>query len=131
MCMKTHLTKIAAVALLGAVLGAMLGTARADTGAAAEAFAAQAALSARYTELWTRMPADARPEFARTERRWLHVQRWEEQQRCRSEGTAAASASEIADRCLAQVTLQRLSRLRDGPPPAAAGGPAGTSIAAR
>jgi hypothetical protein len=131
--MKTRLTRTAAVALLGSVLGATLGTARADTGAAAEAFAAQAALSARYTELWTRMPADARPEFARAERHWLHVQRWEEQQRCRSEGAAAASApaSEIADRCLAQVTLQRLSRLRDGPPPAAAGGPAGTSIAAR
>jgi hypothetical protein len=51
------------------------------------------------------------------------VQRWEEQQRCRSGATqtSAAMAQEIAAICLAQVTRRRLARLGDGLPPAGAG----------
>jgi hypothetical protein len=131
--MKTRPTTIAVVALLGAALGTALGTAHATSGADADAFAAQAALSARYTELWTQMPAAARPEFARAERHWLHVERWEERQRCLGAASQATAppTQEIAARCLAEVTLRRLALLRDGLPPAGAGGPPGTSIAAR
>jgi hypothetical protein len=131
--MKTRPTTIAVVALFGATLGFTLGAARAASSADADSFTAQAALSARYTELWTQMPAAARGEFARAERHWLHVQRWEEQQRCLGAAAQATAAptQEIAARCLAEVTLQRLARLRDGLSPAAAGGPPGTSIAAR
>ncbi len=131
--MKTRSTTIVVAALLGVALGTILGAARANSPADADAFAAQAALSARYTELWTQMPAAARPEFSRAERHWLHVQRWEEQQRCRSAATSTAAppAQEIAARCLAQVTQQRLAHLRDGAPQAGAGGPPSTSVAAR
>lgn len=131
--MKTRPTTIAVLALFGAALGFTLGTARAASGADADAFAAQSALSARYTELWTQMPAAARPEFSRAERHWLHVQRWEEQQRCLGAASQATAAptQEIAARCLAEVTLQRLAYLRDGLPPAGGGGPPGASIAAR
>jgi uncharacterized NAD(P)/FAD-binding protein YdhS len=131
--MKSRSTTIAIAALLGATLGVTLGAARATSPAEADAFAAQAALSERYTELWTHMPAAARPEFSRTERHWLHVQRWEEQQRCRSaaEPAGAAWTQEVAARCLAQVTRQRLALLRDGQPQATAGGPLSTSFAAR
>ncbi|MDZ7652174.1 MAG: hypothetical protein U5L03_06205 [Burkholderiaceae bacterium] len=131
--MKTRLTTIAVAALLGRPFGTTLGTARAGSAADADAFAAEAALSARYTELWTQMPAAARPEFSRAERHWLHVQRWEEQQRCRSaaQPTPAAPAPETAARCLAQVTLRRLAHLRDGLPPAGAGAATTASIAAR
>jgi uncharacterized protein YecT (DUF1311 family) len=131
--MKSRSTTIAVAALLGATLGITLGPARATSPAEADALAAQAALSARYTELWTHMPAAARPEFSRAERHWLHVLRWEEQQRCRSaaEPAGAAWTQEVAARCLAQVTRQRLTHLRDELPQATAGGPLSTSIAAR
>ena len=78
---------------------------------------AQAQLSARYTQLWAQMPAAQRAPFGRSERQWLHVTRWEEQQRCvaahaaASQTTAVAEQAEIAAACLAAVTLQRLRSL--------------------
>jgi hypothetical protein len=75
---------------------------------------AQAALSARYTQLWSALPASARPAFARRERRWLHVTRWDEQQRCVDAHAGALPSAERADlaaHCLAEVTLRRLNSL--------------------
>jgi hypothetical protein len=133
MHMNTRPTTIAFIAIFGAALATTLGSARADSGAEADAFAAQAALSARYTELWTQMPAAARPQFSRIERHWLHVQRWDEQQRCQAAAmpTGATAATEIAARCLAQVTLQRLASLHGALPLGGATTATTASIAAR
>lgn len=76
--------------------------------------AAQAALSERYTQLWSQLPMAERAEFARRERHWLHVTRWDERQRCveaHPGALAPAARAELAAHCLAQVTLRRLNEL--------------------
>lgn len=110
--MKTR-RQVQAAATLALLVAAA--AAQAQGPAEAQSLQAQSALSARYTQLWSQMPAAQRPAFARAERHWLHVQRWEEQRRCEAQSTAAADgATEVAARCLAEVTLRRLQAL---PPP--------------
>jgi uncharacterized NAD(P)/FAD-binding protein YdhS len=88
-------------------------TAQAYSPAEHRAHDALAALSARYTALWTQMPAAERPGFAREQRHWLHVTRWEEQRRCAEAhpGAAGGGRDEIAAACLAEVTLRHLNTL--------------------
>ena len=100
-------------ALLALALAAAL-PAHAQSAAESRSLAAQAALSERYTQLWTRMPAEARSEFARRERHWLHATRWREQQRCIDAHAAGLPPAEQADwaaHCLAEITLRRLATL--------------------
>ena len=88
----------------------------------AAAAAALSALSERYAQLWSALPASERSRLAQAERQWLHVTRWQEQRACES-GTAAGGAAagavaavalspeERAAQCLAQVTERHLARL--------------------
>lgn len=92
--------------------------AHAQSAGESRSLAAQAALSERYTQLWSQLPVVARADFARRERHWLHVTRWDEQQRCVDAHPGALPPAERADlaaHCLAEVTLRRLNGL----PPAA------------
>jgi hypothetical protein len=80
----------------------------------ARSLSAQAALSERYTQLWSQLPAAARADFARRERHWLHVTRWNEQQRCVAAHPGAlppAERDELAAHCLAEVTQRHLNGL--------------------
>lgn len=83
----------------------------------AAAAAALSALSERYAQLWSALPASEKSRLAQAERQWLHVTRWEEQRACEASGVAEAPAvgelspEDRAARCLAQVTERHLARL--------------------
>jgi hypothetical protein len=115
--MNLLLRSILPACVLSVAVAAAL-PARAQSPAERRAHEAQAALSERYTQLWTQMPAAERPAFARAQRHWLHVTRWEEQRRCAQAQAAtapAADAAALASDCLAEVTQRHLRSL----PPAA------------
>jgi type II secretory pathway pseudopilin PulG len=111
--MTIGLTVLLRAAVLATALTAAVPVAAQSLGEAS-AQRAQGALSERYTQLWSQMPAADRSSFARAERHWLHVTRWSEQQRCTDARGAALPPAEQADRaahCLAEVTQRRLRSL--------------------
>lgn len=69
---------------------------------------AQQVLSSRYTTLWATLGASERAHFAQAERHWLHHTRWAQQRQCIAGAASAgdAEATELAARCLAEVTRQ-------------------------
>lgn len=83
----------------------------------AAASAALAALSARYAQLWSTLPASDRQQLLQSERTWLHVTRWREQRACESgaaayaAAVASASPEDRAAHCLVQVTERRIAQL--------------------
>jgi len=109
--MKTPTAALFALAWLGAA--ALPALARSPAEAMADD--AQSQLSARYTALWSHMPAAERSSFSRAERHWLHVQRWSEQRGCVEALGPRADPGDVEARCLAEVTLRHLREL----PPAA------------
>ena len=70
---------------------------------------AQAALSARYAQLWAVLDDEPRRAFAAEQRRWINVARWQAQQACLAQRSVRDEAA-AAD-CLAEVTLARLQTL--------------------
>jgi hypothetical protein len=68
-------------------------------------------LSARYSRVWTQLPAERRSAFASAERRWLNGGRWDDHAACVAANTSAVPVELVAARCLADVTTARVESL--------------------
>lgn len=98
----------AALAGVGASLAAAPAAAQ-WSAAEQRAQQAQAALSARYAELWPTLAGESRRRFAAEQRYWLNTARWEAQRACLAQRSLRDEAA-AAD-CLADITLAHLRSL--------------------